>query len=77
MEHIADFFGSNVGSQYGYYIGTACNLYSIGIQVSVAPSVSCTIYIFKNGVQLCPVTLSTLQKTNTVYPTGYSFSKGD
>ena len=38
-------FGANLGSQYGYYIGTACNLYSIGIQVSTVPSVACTVYI--------------------------------
>ena len=41
-------FGSNLGSTYGYYIGTNCNLYSIGIQVSVAPTVACTVYVFKN-----------------------------
>ena len=69
--------GSNVGSQYGYYIGTACNLYSIGIQVSTTPTIACTIYIFKNGVQLCPITLSTSQTSNIIYPSNYSFSKGD
>ena len=60
---------------YGYYIGSACNLYSIGIQVSTLPSVACTIYIFKNGVQLCPIILSTSQTTNIIYPSYYSFSK--
>jgi len=54
-------FGSNLGQTYGYYIGTASNLYSIGIQVSSFPTVTCTVYIFKNGVQLCPITLSTSQ----------------
>ena len=58
-------------------IGTASNLYSIGIQVSSFPTVACTVYIFKNGVQLCPITLSTSQKTNIIYPSNYSFSKGD
>ena len=48
-------FGSNLGSTYGYFIGTACNLYSIDIHVSTAPTVACTIYIFKNETQLCPV----------------------
>jgi hypothetical protein len=70
-------FGSNLGSTYGYYIGTNCTLYSIGIQVSSAPTVACTIYILKNNVQLCPITLSTSQTSNTIYPNGYSFSKGD
>ena len=70
-------FGLNLGKSYGYYIGTASNLYSIGIQVSTVPTVACTIYIFKNGVQLCPITLSVLQTSNVIYPTGYTFSKGD
>ena len=68
-------FGSNLGSTYGYYVGTACNLYSIGIQVSSFPTVACTVYIFKNGTQLYPITLSTSQTKNTTYPAGYSFSK--
>ena len=33
-------FGMNQGQTYGYYIGTASNLYSIGIQVSTKPSVA-------------------------------------
>ena len=70
-------FGMNQGQTYGYYIGTASNLYSIGIQVSTKPSVACTVYIFKNGTQLCPITLSTSQTKNTTYPTGYSFLQGD
>ena len=70
-------FGSNLGQSYGYYIGTACNLYSIGVQTSIIPSVSCTIYIFKNGTQLCPITLSTSQTSNIIYPSNYSFLKGD
>ena len=41
------------------------------------PTVACTIYIFKNGVQLYPITLSVLQTSNVIYPTGYTFSKGD
>ena len=68
-------FGLNQGQTYGYYIGTECNLYSIGIQVSSFPAVACTIYILKNGVQLCPITLSTSQTLNNIYPTGLSFSK--
>jgi hypothetical protein len=48
-------FGSNLGSRYGYYISTNCKLYSIGIQVSSFPTVACTIYIFLNGAQLCPI----------------------
>ena len=32
---------------------------------------------FKNDVQLCPITLSTSQKTNVIYPTAYTFLKGD
>ena len=32
---------------------------------------------FKNGTQLCPITLSVLQTSNVIYPTGYTFSKGD
>ena len=68
-------FGSNVGSQYGYYIGTACNLYSIGILVSTTPTIACTIYILKNGVQLCPITLSTSQTSNIIYPSNNSFFK--
>ena len=40
---------------------------------------ACTIYIFKNGTQLCPIVLSTLQTSNIIYPSNsnYSFSKGD
>ena len=68
---------ANLGSQYGYYLGTNCNLYSIGIQVSTKPSVTCTIYIFKNDVQLCSITLSTSQKMYVIYPWNYRFSKGD
>ena len=70
-------FGLNFGSSYGYYIATNCNLYSIGIQVSVASSVACTIYIFKNGTQLCLIALSTSQTSNIIYPSNYSFLKGD
>ena len=49
----------NLGNTSGYYLGTICNLYSIGIQVSTAPTVACTVYIFKNSTQLCAITLST------------------
>ena len=38
---------------------------------------ACTVYIFKNGTQLCPITLSTSQTSNIIYPSNYSFSKGD
>ena len=67
----------NLGNTSGYYLGTNCNLYSIGIQVSTTPTVACTVYIFKNGTQLCFITLSTSQTSNIIYPSNYSFSKGD
>ena len=61
-------FGLNLGKSYGYYIGTASNLYSIGIQVSTLPTVACIIYVLKNSNQLCSITLSTTQKSNVTYP---------
>jgi hypothetical protein len=35
------------------------------------------MYIFKNGTQLCNITLSVSQTSNIIYPSNYSFSKGD
>ena len=37
---------------------------------------ACTVYIFKNAVQLCPITLFS-QTSNIIYPSNYSFSKGE